>query len=309
MKPRILFSSLALLLIPGSLYAAAVSPATLDLQASQGETVTSAFTIINTSASEQKYYLDTLGFKPQDESGTPQFVEKEQGDAFTKWIQFKTDQISVPAHAKVEVPFEVIVPQDVATGSHQAALTVSSAPSDIVATNGATIEAKTAILVFLHIKGETIKQAHLLDFIDAIKEKVRTELYGNFSYRIQNQGNVYVIPVGNVTFKDVFGRTLMTEDANSVKGRILPNSTRKFNVSLGKHSENIFETLRNQMKLLAIGPVTENLSIEFGEGFKQIQEVKTFWYVPYHLIATLLSAILLLFLLYRSIGKQFSKNS
>jgi len=304
MKLRILFSSLALLLIPFSMEAATISPATLDLQASKGETVSSTFTVINTSASEQKYYLDTLGFQPRDESGVPQFLDKDKSSAFTKWIQFSNDQVTVPARSKVEVPFQILVPSDVGAGNQEVAITVSSAPSDVVATNGAIIEAKTAMLVFLTIKGDTIKQAGLLDFVDAIRQQVRSELVGTFSYRIQNQGNVYAIPVGTIQMKDLFGRILQKADANSSGGRILPNSTRKFEVSVGTKQNGFIDQIKNQMQMIAVGPITSELSIDLGDGFKAIHAQTTFWYIPYQLIGTILIAFLLLLLLYKSFSKK-----
>lgn len=308
MKLRILFSSVALLLIPFSMNAATVSPATLDLQASKGETISSTFTVINTSAAEQKYFLDTLGFKPHDESGTPQFLEKDKSSAFTKWIQFSSEQITVPARSKVDVPFEIIVPSDVAAGNQEVAITISSAPSDIVATNGAIIEAKTALLVFLTIKGETIKQAALLDFIDSVGSNARSELSGNFSYRIQNQGNVYAIPVGTIQFKDLFGRVLLKMDANEMKGRILPGSTRKFEVRVDVKQNGLLDQIKNQMQTFAIGPITSELSIELGDGFEPIYAQTTFWYVPYQMIGAILFDLLCLFLLYHLFSKTVTKK-
>lgn len=293
--------------------AATISPAVLDLQASRGETISSTFTVINTSAAEQKYFLDTIGFAPRDESGTPQFLEKGKGSELIKWIHFPAEQISVPARSKIDVPFQVIIPADVASGNKEAAITVSSAPSDIVATNGAIIEAKTALLVFLTIKGETIKQVSLLDFIDSLSYgwgplTPRSQLIGAFSYRIQNQGTVYAIPSGFVQLKDMFGRVFSRVDANATKGRVLPDSTRKFEVIIGDSRKNFFEQVKNQMQSFTIGPITSELSIEFGEGFKPIHAKTTFWYIPYQLIATILLVLLVIFFLYRSLSKTFSKK-
>ncbi len=308
MKFRILFSSMALLLIPFSMNAATLSPAVLDLQASRGETISSMFTVINTSAAEQKYYLDIIGFVPRDESGTPQFLEKGKGSELIKWIHFPAEQISVPARSKIEVPFQVIVPADIASGNKEAAITVSSAPSDIVATNGAIIEAKTALLVFLTIKGETIRQVALLDFVDGSVVPIRSEIAGTFSYRIQNQGTVYAIPNGTIQLKDMFGRVFSRVDTNATKGRVLPGSTRKFEVNIGDSKKNFLEQVKNQMQSFTIGPITSELSIEFGEGFKPIHTQTTFWYIPYQLIVTILLALLIVFFLYRSLSKTFSKK-
>ena len=180
MKFRIFISSIAFLLIPFSLYAATISPPTLDLQASRGETIASMFTVINTSAMEQNYFLGTMTFQPKDETGAPQFLETATKENLTKWILFPADHITVPANSKVDVPFQVVVPTGAASASYESAITVASAPTDVVATNGAIIEAKTATLVFLTVKGESTKKAALLDFKSDSKSAIRSTLDRQF---------------------------------------------------------------------------------------------------------------------------------
>lgn len=304
MTRRIFFSSIALALIPFSASAASISPAMIDLKAGRGETISSEFTVINTGAAEQKYFLDTVSFTSKDETGTPKFFENGNGNDLAKWIQFPSAEISVPARSKAVVPFQVIVPSDVTAGNHEAAITVSRAPSDIVATNGAIIEAKTALLVFLTIKGETIKQVSLLDFIDSLSNQWRSELSGNFSYRIQNQGNVYAVPNGTIELKDLFGRVLLKADANPTGGRILPNSTRKFEVGIGNAQKGLFQRIKTQIRTFSIGPITSELSLQLGEGFKPIRAQATFWYIPYETIGIIFLGFVVMILIYRMLSKK-----
>ena len=302
MKLRTVLTSLILFALPHSMHAAAVSPAMIDLEGARGEAVTSTFAVINTQATDQTYYLDTLSFQAKDESGEPKFLTEDTTNNLSQWVSFPVEHIVVPAKSKVDVPFSVQIPADVSSGSYQTAITVSSAPAEVVATNGAIIEAKTATLVFLLIKGETTKKVALLDFVSGGKW-IQSDLHQTFTYRMQNQGNVYAIPTGKIVLKDVFGRQLKIVDANETKQRVLPATTRSFQTTDQKPI-GFLDVLRDQANYFSIGPVTATLSVNFGDGFDSIQETTQFWYVPYPLILTVLLFVGLMVIGYQILSKH-----
>ena len=306
MKLRISLISFALLAFPFCMQAAAVSPATLDLVGNRGETVDSSFTVINAQSTDQTYFFDTLSFSAKDNSGEPQFANKKTTDELAKWIQFNSDQIVVPAQSKADIPFSIHIPADASSGSFQSAITVSGAPSEIVATNGAVVEAKTAILVFLTVNGDTIKKAALLDFTSNA-QKMQSNLNQTLTFRIQNQGNVYFVPTGRVEMRDMFGRLLYQTIVNEDKSRVLPNLTRSFTTSVIDQSKGWITTIQNQASIFAMGPITTTLHLNPGDGFQPIQSTSSFWYVPYQLLATLLVAIAILLLGYYSLSKRKRK--
>ncbi len=286
--------------------AAAVSPATLDLAGNRGEVVSSTFTIINTQSSAQTYYLDTLSFSAKNNSGEPLFSSVKSNDELSKWIQLPSTQIDVPPRSKIDVPFSIHIPADAASQSFQSAITVSDAPSEIVATNGAIIQAKTAILIFLTVNGALIKKGALLDFLSDIKG-LRSNLDQTFTYRIQNQGNVYFVPTGTITLKDVFGRSIYEIKTNTDKSRVLPNSTRSFSTTIDDASHGWIQTIRNQARVFTIGPVTSVLQLNLGEGFKPIQATTSFWYFPFQLLLTCLSVIVLVIVGYSLLSNRKRK--
>lgn len=286
--------------------AAAVSPATLDLSGNRGEIIDSKFTVINAQSTDQTYYLGTLSFSAKDHSGEPQFASVKTNDELANWIQFSSDRINVPARSKVDVPFSVHLPADAKSGSFQAAITVSSAPSEIVATNGAVVEAKTAILLFLTVNGESIKKAALLDFTTNIKG-IQSNLHQTFVYRLQNQGNVYFIPNGVIEIKDIFGRVVYKIDANADKSRVLPNSTRSFMASVDDTSQGWMQIIKNQSRLFVFGPLTSTLQLNFGDGFPSVHASTSFWYVPYQLLVTVLIVIMAVITGYYSLSKRKRK--
>lgn len=299
MKFRIILFSCLIFALPIALRAASVTPALIDLSGDRGQKIESTFEVINIKDKPETYYLDTLTFQAKGETGEPEFSAK---DAFAKWIQFPTERVNVPANSKVSVPFSVLIPSDVASGSYHSAITVSSAPSEVIATNGAIVEAKTAILVFLSVNGESIKKVVLLDFAGNTNG-IQTDLAQNYTFRIQNQGNVTSVPVGTIEVKDFFGRILSTQEVNEAKNRILPKSTRVFETNNQKVT-GFLNLLKDQSRVFALGTLTSTLHIDPGEGFAPIQTSTTFFYIPYQLISTVFALILLIFLGYKIISKR-----
>jgi hypothetical protein len=294
MKKRLttLVSALTLILSPFVSSAASVSPSVLELSSVRGDLVESTFEILNTGASEQTYFLDLLSFIPDDESGSPQFISKDQAfDGLVSWITFPVTEVVVPPQSRVEVPFDVVVPDDVASGGYYAAITVSTAPTEIIATNGAIIEAKTAVLVLLTIEGETVEQIELLDFsLDQLDSALP---FGTFTFRLQNQGNVHVSPVGEIQLTGLFGQTISVLDANEAKGRVLPSSTRVYSVVSEIEGLSWFEAAGYQLSYMAMGPITAELDLRYADEGVLNSKV-TFWVIPWQLLSLLLAGILIL---------------
>lgn len=225
---RILFTicSLVWVLSPIAASAVTIAPSSIEVSGKRGEVLEETFSVLNTNTSDQTYYLDVLDFGPADETGKPQFFEVEDTqDNLSSWIQILQKEVTVPASTAVDVPFQVVLPDDVPSGGYYAAITVAQAPADVIATNGAIIEAKAAILVLLTIEGETIEQLALLDLVPP-----ENGMYGTYTFRVQNQGNVHMTPEGTLLLKGMYGTTFQEMSLNEANGRVLPDSTRSYEV-------------------------------------------------------------------------------
>jgi hypothetical protein len=251
----------AALWMPSYAGAYAVSPTSLDMDARRGEAVEETVAIINNGAAEQTYYLGTMAFVPDETSGVPQFIQNSE-DRFgmSGWISFPISELSIPAWTKVDVPFVVTVPNDAPSGTHYAAVTVSTAPSEVVESNGATLEAKTAILAFLTVAGETVEKAVALDFVSPDESVTAHDV--SYAYRVQNQGNVSVIPNARIVATDLFGRTVVDKDANPTGARVLPGTTRTFTGEIAESPSGFFQAASAQWSTFAVGPVTMRLVVE-----------------------------------------------
>jgi len=301
MKLRYLFSSLALLFIPFVSYAATVSPSILEVKGSKGEEIQTTFTVINSSASDQNYFLGTMNFVPKEESGSPQFVPQKDTSGLVQWINLPFNQVLVKAHAKAEIPFKILLPQEATPGGYYASVTVSSTPTDVVNANGAVVEAKTAVLVFLTVSGEAKEQ---VAFLDLKAPRLVTSLYGaSIKYRLQNQGNTIVKPDGEIEWKDVFGRVLEKQNANQAGSRVLPMTTRTFDVLMQDKNTSFYQSLIDQVRILWVGPTWVRLSLQTESGFK-INEQTLVWYLPWQLSVSILLVVIVVFGGYRLLAKR-----
>lgn len=284
-----------------------VSPGVIELSGSRGDVLSSAITVINDSERAETFYLRSLKFTARDESGSPTFIPYDEDHAgFPEWFIFPYRTVEVPARSKVEIPFSIAIPSDAAAGGHYAAVIVSESPYEVVSSGRSSINAQTAILVFLTVQGETAEQAAILDF--TIDRAENTELNGSFRYRVQNQGNVHVIPEGAITFRNIFGMIVGVIDANETDGRVLPSTTRTYEGEWTIVRDGSFSTrLLDEARSLAFGPVTATLNLTYGTQNQTLTSKTTVVYWPMELtivLAGFLAAFVLLLMLIRKGRKK-----
>jgi hypothetical protein len=270
-------------------WAFGVAPAVLDTSGSRDETVNQSFTLVNDNELDTMFYFETLKVEAKDESGSPKFIPYNTDHSeLPDWITLSTKKLVVPARSFVEVPFSINIPSDIESKSYYAAITVT----DQAPANVDSIQTKTAILVFLTVKGQTIEQASLLDLVVLPSQSDR--FLGTATYRIQNQGNVYLQPTGEIIFKDIFGRTLSITDANPENSRVLPETTRAFETGFGNE---------NYWSNLAIGPISAELTLNYGvEG--KMNSKTTFWIIPWQLILSIIGLLTILIGIKTSLKKK-----
>lgn len=292
-----------LLWMPLRALAFAVTPASQDISGQRGSTVNGEIDVINNRNAEQTFYLGSIAFAPNEASGSPQFIPYEtEHSGLPEWIAFPVPSLTIPPNTKVTVPFTVAIPETSASGTVFAAITVSTAPSEIVALNGASVDAKVASLLFLTVEGETVERLALLGFDSAGDADGPFVLARSYAFRLQNQGNVGVIPMGTINLTDVFGRTILSQAINADGGRVLPMTTREYSGSVGDPSDDRFiDVLRAQVSAPAIGPITATINVANGSDI--LTRSFVYWFIPLHLILTAAMAVVLLLVLWKTLSR------
>jgi hypothetical protein len=299
MKSRIFtLAIVALLLVPQGVSAFSVAPSLVDLRADLGGTTSGEFMVQNTSEMKKTIYLDTNVFSDANEKGAPKFEKAEHSSEFASWISFEKSIYTIAANSQVNVPFTVNVPTTAPAGGYYAAITVSEAPSEIVSTNGAVIQAVVAILCFLTVEGDSIESLDIVSVESDISGFV-SQLAGSTKVRMQNQGTIHLAPIGSVIVKDLFGREVQHIQLNSKEGRILPSSIREYEVLHGEIQNGYWREVKLQASNLAIGPMSLVVSTEYGSQAASDVEVISLFYLPWQLLSFVFFLVAILLALYR----------
>lgn len=294
-------------LLAGTVEAATVSPATVDLVASRGENIDQEIVIHNPSIETETYTLSTIKFEASEQAGVPKFISYEEDHSgLAEWIKFPESMVTIGPGQMATVALNIAVPADIESGGYYAAVLVSEAGE----AGNVSVESKTAVLFLLTVEGENIYQAEILEFETS---GWANRLPIDFSFRMQNQGNVHLIPNGQIMIRDIFGTPVAGIPVNEQLSRVLPMSTREFTTSWIRNevaNNGFFDEMNNEWVNFGLGRYKATLELELDNG-EIVQEETIFWIFPWHLallafvvLDILIAATILRRKLARKIEKQ-----
>lgn len=205
-----------------------VEPAVFSISAPPGRETQGQMTLTNTANTPRRFYFERIGFSVAEDGTTP--ILSSSADGAAPWIELSFPFLDLSAGETREVNFMIRVPEAMPGGTYTAAITVSPAPSDIVS-SGVSVEAKVAMPLFINVPGfagDGAAELVVLDILPKEGKRIWMRAPVSFEYRLQNQGRTLTIPNGeiHITTRHPFRRL----DANPTRGRLLPNTTRTYEV-------------------------------------------------------------------------------
>lgn len=288
----ILLSTFVFFVVSSTVNALTISPARLEIKGDPGEVVTGEIILINDQKDSQTFYSSNENFEAQGETGTPTFVASKEG--LSSWIQLQ-DTVTLQSGEQKKIPFSVHIPKDADAGGHFAAIFLSTVPPTLHE-GQVSVGAKIGVLVLLKVSGVIKEGGGVLDFKTTGDSSFFTTLPVSFSYRFQNSGNDRVSPFGTVSINNTLGIETENIDANTVKGNVLPQSTRRFDVLWGENNKVIkpsfFESVSLQAKQFAFGFYTAHLHLSYGTN-GVADSSKTIFVFPWQLLLIVLIALII----------------
>lgn len=258
----------ASLLAGSPAHALSLAPTYYEINAKPGEVVTKAVRVTNDSDEPIVLTHDTTNFVAgAGEQGYPQFTGKQTDvSTLANWITVNVPKITIPPRQKVDVPFTIVVPANAEPGGHYAALTWGTSAPAAKEGSAVDITGQIATLLLVNVAGATTENGQIISFETSGRMTSYQKLPVQFVTKIANTGNVHFKPVGQVTIKNMFGRTVATLPFNIVKdgGNVLPKSVR------------VFETEWKDQ--FAFGKYTATLDASYGKSGVVSGEY-TFWVV------------------------------
>ncbi len=311
-----------------------VSPARYEMTADKGSTVYGEFSVTNQSDVDQVYAASIENFTAQGETGVPLFTKDSKDIA--SWLSVDK-KIIVARGEKKTVTFSLNVPENAEAGGHFGAIFLYSDPGEGDGVN-VSIGTKVGILILLKVNGDIKLGGDIKDFsatspedVDLKAKTFFTELPINLSYRFTNSGNDRVNPYGVISITNTFGMKRETLSANPNQGNVLPQSTRKFDLTWGSGEKEsvpsgFFSKALYQFSHFALGYYTADLRIAYDvtakkDGTETIDDIAKniqtstavaeksvkLFILPWQFLILFVVSIILLFTFLTTLLKRYNK--
>lgn len=278
-------------------FALSVTPVRFEVSGNPGDIISEELLLFNETNTEEIFYSSFSNFEAQGESGNPAFVEPVEG--LGTWMTAPS-AIVIPPQKSVSVPFSITIPEDAEPGGHFAVIFFGDSPT--TEDNAVSVGSKLGVLVLLSVNGDVKESAGLVDFKLKENKFLYNTLPVDFTYRFRNDGGDRIKPQGSLEIRNSFYIKTQNLNGNPVEGNILPNSTRKFDISWVKNprpsdyesSQNIFsgffDEVVYQWHNFAFGLYFAKLNLNYGaSSLLQAQSANVkFFVLPWQLLLVLL---------------------
>lgn len=280
-----------------------IAPPVISLAANPGETVKTQIVLRDVSTTKLVVQGQVNDFTAQGEDGTPKLL-LEEGEAspysMKTWFQ-PLPALTLKPKELQNLPVTIQVPANAAPGGYFAVVRFTASAPDIDST-GVALSASLGALVFLRVKGAASEKLSIVEFLAETKNGTKKTVFEalpiNFVARTKNDGNVHEQPAGQITIKNMFGKTIARINVNLPPRNILPGSIRRFEAGLDSKvlgSTQLF------------GRYTADIKMTYGEGNKVVTDTVTFWVIPYKLIGFGILGIIIAFLVLRTMLRRYNQ--
>lgn len=263
-----------------------ISPVRSDIQVKPGESKTVEVVIINLTDAPMTVRAITNDFIAGDERGTPALIldpDKYAPSHSLKRFMKPISDITIPAGEDKVVDVVINVPKNAQAGGYFGA--VRFAPTDPDGGGQVNMSASVASLILLTVPGPMTEKLDLTTFNIEQGGKAGTFFQSandlTTVVRFESKSNVQVAPFGKLSVKQ--GNKVVYEydfNAQQPRDMILPDSARRWDVPLKNIS--------------SFGNYTVYATLTYGTTNQTIETSKSFWVVPWIVIAAAIGAVLLL---------------
>lgn len=292
-----------------------ISPPTLLLETDPAEPVSSSFQVFNNSTEDEYLQLSVLKFIADQTGSSPILQEFEPEDDFKDWLSFSEERFTVtPTTWKtIQVTF---TPPSSASLSYYYAIVISRQSNPNPESGETAVVGAPALLTLVTVNSPFAKQElQLKNFI--VTKKMFEFLPVEFELTVENTGNIYLAPIGNIFINSSKKSDVGVIQINASNGLILPGSTRTFKLSWDdgfpryetqqENGKIVYDASGNpkkklswdltQAQLFRFGKFTGHLVFIYDNGIRDVptESIVDFWVIPVRLLAA--AGVLLLLVL------------
>lgn len=296
-----------------------ISPPRIALEADPGETVTVQVNIRNISDVQTRVQGRVVDFGPGGETGQPQFFfdtpAEELPNSLSQYIASVPSLTLEPRELR-EVSVDIVLPEDAEPGGHYGLIEFKP-QSASEAGDGANvaITGSTGPLVLLNVSGDVNRQVSVEEFaaVETVADGTTTNANGEqvpqyafgtepkdvfengpvgLTLRLNNTGNVHVLPTGSIKIKNTFGVQTAEVQFNESEGYSLPNAIRAYQTAIDDG--------------VLFGRYTAEANLGFNG--ETLTAETNFWVLPWKLIAIALLVLIVLILLLTKGIKSYNRR-
>src|SRR5207302_2152569 len=239
-----------------------INPAHVELTATPGAHLTSAFKFWNGTSAGLLVHLQAADFTPQGEEG--QILvdgEEDSANSLKHWVTIAAPDVNVPAGEEPTIDFSLDVPANASPGSHWGTLLTVLAPQGTGP--GTAVQTRFGLLILVRVLGDvreklTLESASAPRFTDAPPITLEA--------RFRNEGTVHEAPRGTIEVRNMFGALVAT--GTLPVRNVLPGVVRKVDASVGGSG-------------FWFGRYTVLLSAAYGDTGETLSARRVVWIVPW----------------------------
>lgn len=287
-----------------------ISPTRYDLQVDPGKSSEIKIDIKNISGADIEAKVAINDFTSDGQTGQPRIITNPK-QVIPQSIRNFLDAVGDVPLKKDEtknITIKLQVPQNTPPGAYYGIIRYSAVRqgADQNQGNNVSLTASVGVVVLLTVPGTIKQQVQVLN-VAAFNDTLANNSSSFYlkppkaaGVTINNLGNGFADPFGNVVVSDMFGKQVYSYQLNGTTPRsvVLPGSTRNFKDSV----QNIKKP----------GRYTLTANVSYGNGGEIIVVKSAFWYLPvwiiFILVVLLAALIALCYVLYRRLSRRQTKS-
>lgn len=280
-----------------------IAPPMLSLSGNPGDTIKANVNIRDVSVSPLVVTSQVNDFGAEGENGIPKIsldTTNPNPYSLISWVK-PLGQLTLQSKQIDILPVSIVIPKDAAPGGYYGVIRFTAAAPQSNTTS-VTLSASLGTLIFLRVNGQAKESASLEEFStsqNGNKMFLFEAAPVNFNIRVNNSGNVYEQPTGQIAVSDMFGNLIANVNVNLERRVILPGSIRKFDASLDK------SVIGDRM---LFGRYTAKLTMTYGADGQKVTTELSFFVIPWKLILIGLSVIIGGFFLVRFALRRYTER-
>ena len=264
-----------------------VTPPLFQVTQAPGTDWRSQLKVVNSNNYDITVRVNAQDFHPDGETGNAVLEEGTKADPtdsrrMSGWIEVPPGELVIKRGSTAEIPFTLHVPLNADPGGHYGGLLVSTRPGDLAGGSGAGISSGISSLIFLRVPGDVVEKGSIRDFY--AENNVIQSPDAHFILRFENEGNVHLVPQGEIVITNMWGkvRGKVSINESSSFGNVLPSSTRKFEFAWNEIDPSPLE----------VGRYKAVATIVYGtEGRQTVLRTVYFWIVPFKPVAAIFGSL------------------